>query len=247
MTPLSSELTGRSHWTIPIKPSPTPSSSLAGRWVVALRGMGRSQRRLLGQCHNPGYQRRALRLPSPSSLDGTRRERAFGKIHRKCTPSAGLSHGYLAKHPRKIPQLPNRFFIFADPPLTRPHYARTPSPTPTRAGFANKWTIEAQINGDPNLCFKDPNNPDSSRRSESSLPLLGNFWMMFWSIVKTLLRRCALSLNSPEGEVFHPNYLDLGGGKPCVVGLWHWPNSHRPGSPPSTPLTIVVVPVSCTS
>jgi PKD domain len=78
--------------------------------------------------------------------------------------SAHLLQGYLTDIAQNIlVKFPNCQIAFLS---TRTHaYTTTlrqnPEPYAYEGGFANKWTIQAQIDGDPNLCFNDPNNPDS--------------------------------------------------------------------------------------
>lgn len=75
---------------------------------------------------------------------------------------------YLQTLLRRIAQnifkkFPNCQIVFLS---TRTHALTTtkpqnPEPYAYETGFANKWLIEEQITGNANLCFKNPNDPDS--------------------------------------------------------------------------------------
>jgi len=78
--------------------------------------------------------------------------------------SAHLLQGFLTDISQNIREkFPNCQIVFLS---TRTHaytitLPQSPEPYAYETGFANKWTIEAQITGNRDLCFKDPNDPDS--------------------------------------------------------------------------------------
>ena len=70
--------------------------------------------------------------------------------------SAHLLQGFLTDISQNVREkFPNCQIVFLS---TRTHaytitLPQSPEPYAYETGFANKWTIEAQIDGDPNLCF----------------------------------------------------------------------------------------------
>ena len=101
---------------------------------------------------------------SPSQVQVVWMEHAQKGPSGEFRESAHLLQGFLTDISQNIIQkFPNCQIAFLS---SRTHaYTTTlrqnPEPYAYEAGFANKWTIEAQIDGDPDLCFKNPNDPDS--------------------------------------------------------------------------------------
>jgi len=101
---------------------------------------------------------------SPSQVQVVWMEHAVTHPSGQFRESAHLLQGFLTDISQNIREkFPNCQIVFLS---TRTHaytitLPQSPEPYAYETGFANKWTIEAQITGNRDLCFKDPNDPDS--------------------------------------------------------------------------------------